>query len=54
MAEEYAIYKEEHLRRVKDGKGKWTEELASNSEAAVRRLIFVSCLHLQPPFLDSG
>jgi hypothetical protein len=32
----YEGAKEDNIRRVKEGKGKWKEELASNSEAAVK------------------
>ncbi|KAL1972907.1 hypothetical protein VTN31DRAFT_6449 [Thermomyces dupontii] len=36
LHEEYDAYKRENLRAVKEGRGKWSEELASNSESAIK------------------
>lgn len=42
LHEEYDAYKRENLRAVKEGRGKWSEELASNSESAVGLPFFLS------------
>ena len=36
LHEEYDAYKKENLRAVKEGRGKWSEELATNSESAIK------------------
>jgi len=36
MDKEYVFHKEEMLRQAKEGKGAWKQELASNSEAAIK------------------
>lgn len=40
LHEEYDAYKKENLRAVKEGRGKWSEELATNSESAVGFFFF--------------
>ena len=40
LREEYDAYKKENLRAVKEGRGKWSEELATNSESAVGFFFF--------------
>lgn len=42
LHEEYDAYKKENLRAVKEGRGKWSEELATNSESAVGFFFFFS------------
>lgn len=42
LREEYDAYKKENLRAVKEGRGKWSEELATNSESAVGFFFFFS------------
>ncbi|KAJ5558944.1 hypothetical protein N7535_009183 [Penicillium sp. DV-2018c] len=36
LSEHYEAHKQENLKRTKEGKGKWTAELASNSEEIVK------------------
>ncbi|OXV05788.1 hypothetical protein Egran_06443 [Elaphomyces granulatus] len=36
LDKEYVFHKEEMLRQLKEGKGAWKQELASNSEAAIK------------------
>ncbi|KAJ5121624.1 uncharacterized protein N7515_009585 [Penicillium bovifimosum] len=36
LSEHYEAHKQENLKRTKEGKGKWTAELASNSEENVK------------------
>lgn len=37
LADHYEAQKEDQLKSTKEGKAKWKGELASNSEASVRR-----------------
>jgi len=43
-AEEAEAHKQEQLQKQKEGKGEWVDELASDSESAVRQKHTFSCL----------
>ncbi|KAL1998853.1 hypothetical protein VTN02DRAFT_5487 [Thermoascus thermophilus] len=36
LHEEYEVHKQDQLRSSKDGRAKWKQELASNSEASIK------------------
>jgi hypothetical protein len=51
-AQEAERHKQEQLKDQKDGKGKWSDELASNSESIVCALSISISRSLAPPFLS--